>query len=141
MPNPLPSLFAPEDGDQIYHLQVLLDAGNSNSAEVPNKLKTKALDVNLEKLKNGFGRVFACSIFFETEYHLTWLSESFTHYLIQYTGLIVKHQKFPIFTHSGFWDFIAYSPHNQELPKSVLLPPQAIHRLTDYDSNLNDLDP
>ncbi|KAI8578709.1 hypothetical protein K450DRAFT_246131 [Umbelopsis ramanniana AG] len=129
---------APKDGDERYHIQVVLNTSIDDSAEVPNKLKTRSFDIDMEKLKNGAGKVFACTVVYETEYRLTWLVESFTDYMIQYTGLVVKHRKLPLFMDIGFMDFVIYSPRDQSLPRSVLLPQQGAQRVTDYDSNLND---
>jgi F-box-like len=127
-----------EDSEIQYHLQVVLNTIMADSAEVPNKLKTRTFDIDTEKLRNGAGRVFTCTITFETDYSLTWLAESFTDYMIQYAGLVVKHRELASFTENGFNDFFTCSPRDQSLPKSVLLPQQGAQRVMYYDSNLND---
>jgi phosphoribosyl-ATP pyrophosphohydrolase len=125
---------APEDGDLRYHLQVLLDVSKSETSGVAKNLKTRSLDVNMAKLRGGTGRVFATRITFETIYQLTWVAESFTDYLIQYAGLIVKYQRPPYFDWEGFEDFATNSARNQNLPISVLLPQSLA--VSEYDSNL-----
>jgi hypothetical protein len=110
---------APEDGEKMYHIQVVLNTSMADPAEVPNKLKTRSFDIDTEKLKNGAGRVFACTILFGSEFRLTWLAESFTDYMIQYAGLVVKHRKLPIFIDNGFTDCVTCSPRDQSLPKST----------------------
>jgi hypothetical protein len=119
---------APEDGELTYDIQVILNNSMADSAEVSNKLKTRSFDIDTEKLKNRAGRVFDCEVTFETEYRLTWLSESFTDYMIQYVGLVVKHQKLPVFTENGFMDFVTCYRQDQGLPKFVLLPQQGARR-------------
>lgn len=123
---------APKDGDEIFHLKVLLDVSKCDQPEIPSYLKTRSFDIDMDKIKDGVGRVFSSTISFNTEYRLTWLAESFTDYMIQYAAMVAKHQKLPIFTEDGFWDFIKFSPRHQSLPASVLLPQQGTHTVTDY---------
>jgi len=47
---------APEDGDVRYHLQVLLDVSKPETSGVAKNLKTRSLDVNMAKLRDGTGR-------------------------------------------------------------------------------------
>lgn len=63
--------------------------------------------------------MFAFTILFGSEYRLIWLAESFTDFMIQYAGLVVKHLKLPIFIDNGFTDLVTCSPHDQTLPKSI----------------------
>jgi hypothetical protein len=62
---------APEDGEEMYHTQVVQNTSMADPAEVPIKLKTRSFDIDTEKLKNGAGSVFAFTILFESEYRLT----------------------------------------------------------------------
>ncbi|KAM3580044.1 hypothetical protein VKS41_007289 [Umbelopsis sp. WA50703] len=125
---------APEDGDIRYHLQVLLDVSKPETSGVAKTLKTRSLDINMAKLRDGAGRVFASQILDETDYQLTWLAESFTDYLIQYAGLVVKYQKLPNINDDEIEEFATYSARNENLPTSVLLPQSLA--ITEYDSNL-----
>jgi hypothetical protein len=125
---------APENGELRYHLQVLLNVSKPETPRVAENLKTRSLDINMAKLRGGTGRVFASLIAFETMYELTWVAESFTDYLIQYAGLIVKYQRPPYFDWDGYDDFITHSARNQNLPSSILL--QQTLAVSEYDSNL-----
>ncbi|KAJ2956842.1 hypothetical protein NQZ79_g7347 [Umbelopsis isabellina] len=125
---------APEDGELIYHLLILLDVSIPETSGVAKNLKTRSLDVDMAKLRDGRGRVFASRIQFETDYHLTWLAKSFTDYLIQYACLIIKYNSLPYYTDDGFDDFTTYSARNKDLPSSVLLP--QLLDISEYDSRL-----
>jgi hypothetical protein len=124
----------PQDGELRCHLQVLLDVSKPETSGVAKNLNTRSLDINMAKLRGGTGRVFAARITFETDYHLAWVAESFTDYLIQYAGLIVKYQRPPYFDWDGFEDFATHSARNQNLPSSILLPQTLA--VSEYDSNL-----
>jgi hypothetical protein len=124
----------PQDGELRCHLQVLLDVSKPETSGVAKNLNTRSLDINMAKLRGGTGRVFATRITFETDYQLTWVAESFTDYLIQYAGLIVKYQSPPYFNLDEFEDYATHSARNQNLPSSILLPQTLA--VSESDSNL-----
>lgn len=97
-----------QDGEQLYYLQGLVDTSKSASSQVPGKVKTNLLNVDTEQTKSGIGKVFFCLIFDDLNYHLTWMVESFTDYLIQYAGAVVKNQEVTAWHNYeiGWTDFI-----------------------------------
>jgi hypothetical protein len=45
----------PEDGEEMYHTQVVLNTSMADPAEVPIKLKTRSFDIDTESSKMELG--------------------------------------------------------------------------------------
>ncbi|KAI8579913.1 hypothetical protein K450DRAFT_239705 [Umbelopsis ramanniana AG] len=102
-------------------LSVMLSKNNEPPADLPPYAATEGYEINLEKTVNSIGKVF----FIYSQYcgyMVQYLAESFTDYLMQYTGTALKYGEVPQYEEAGVADLHVDLPRDQSPRTSILLP-------------------
>ncbi|KAH8552968.1 hypothetical protein BGW37DRAFT_487889, partial [Umbelopsis sp. PMI_123] len=111
-----------ELNDQRGVLSVMLSKNSLLPPDLPGHIANKVYQVNFENMENGAGKVFFALVNSYSELEMTYVSESFTDYLIQYTGVALEYGEVPRQGSYGVNDLVVPLPRDQKPRQSILLP-------------------
>ncbi|KAI8579912.1 hypothetical protein K450DRAFT_239703 [Umbelopsis ramanniana AG] len=104
-------------------LFVMLSNNDLPPSDLPDHVANNQYRINFDNVCNERAKVFYVSVASVYHYHIRYISESFTDYLIQYTGLALECGSVPQYElHMGVNDLIVSLPREQSPRESILLP-------------------
>lgn len=109
------------DYERVF-LSLMLSKNDCPSPNLPDSITNDAYAVNFENMTNGAGKVFINIVIEETHFKMHYVSESFTDYFIQYTGVALEYGEVPKDRMIGSMDLSARLPNDQSPRRSILLP-------------------
>lgn len=104
-------------------LFVMLSQKDLPPPDIPDHVANNEYNINFNNMHNGLGKVFYVSVMDPYKYWIHYVSESFTDYLMQYTGVALEYGSVPEYElHMGANDLIVPLSRDQSPRNSVLLP-------------------